>query len=477
MEAMIIKDRAEKSTLSNEYDMSMTDAGLSRKNMRQTGNLYSHIAYVPARGCQYLFYVNVDTGEYIEYRTDDERSILRETERTAGFFEKCEREVRLFIHPEDQDVFVNTMNREFLKGALEQSGQFSMTYRRIKDGKTFYELMKVSRIADDNRFIAISVYNVDELTMMNREEGRIQEEPSISASLHAITDSFPVVFIVEPETGSYFEYSSTDEYKKNLSLAKEGMDFFGMIREKAVIFIHPEDADLFLSAFTKENVIAEIKNSGIFTLGFRLIMKGMPRHVQIKAALVEEQKGSRLIIGLNDIDVQVRQGERIKKRFIQAQELANIDTLTGIQNQNAYLEAERRLDRLIAENRVAPFAVIVMDPVDLQNVINSAGHQAGDRYICNASKIICDIFRRSSVFRISRNEFVVIAQGDDYSYLKTRLGSMRFHNTEALRTGGIVIACGVAKYENDANASAVTQRADQDMHKDKIRLETYRQDR
>lgn len=475
MEANIINDRTEKSTLTNGNDMSMTGDGLSRKNMRQTGDIYSHIAYVPARGCQYLFYVNADTGEYIEHRIDDERGILRETERAAGFFEKCEREVRLFIHPEDQDVFVNTMNREFLKGALDQSGQFSMTYRRLKDGRTFYELVKVSRIAEDNRFIAISVYNVDELTMMHREEGQIQEEPEISVRLHAITDRFPVVFIVETETGSYFEYSSTDEYKKNLSLAKEGTDFFGMIREKAVIFIHPEDADLFLSAFTKENVVEEIKNSGIFTLGFRLILKGRPRHVKIKAAQLKKQEGSRLIVGLNDIDAQVRQEERNKKRFLQAQEQANIDTLTGIQNQNAYLEAERRLDRLIAENRVPPFAVIVMDLNDLQNVINTAGPQAGDRYILNASKIICDIFRRSPVFRISRNEFVVIARGDDYSYLKTRLGSMRFHNTEALRNGGIIIACGVAKYENDTNAAAVTQRADQDMRKDKIRLEAYRQ--
>ena len=123
MEAMIINDRTEKSTLSNGNDMSMTDDGLSRKNMRQTGDIYSHIAYVPARGCQYLFYVNVDTGEYIEHRINDERGILRETERAAGFFEKCEREVRLFIHPEDQDVFVNTMNRH--QGAAAATAHIS----------------------------------------------------------------------------------------------------------------------------------------------------------------------------------------------------------------------------------------------------------------------------------------------------------------------------------------------------------------
>ena len=65
MEAMIINDRTEKSTLSNGNDMSMTDDGLSRKNMQKTGDFYSHIAYVPARGCQYLFYVNVDSKYFL----------------------------------------------------------------------------------------------------------------------------------------------------------------------------------------------------------------------------------------------------------------------------------------------------------------------------------------------------------------------------------------------------------------------------
>ena len=39
------------------------------------------------------------------------------------------------------------------------------------------------------------------------------------------------------------------------------------------------------------------------------MMEGEPIHVQMKAAMVEEKEGLRLIVGLNDIDAQYRQKE------------------------------------------------------------------------------------------------------------------------------------------------------------------------
>ena len=41
---------------------------------------------------------------------------------------------------------------------------------------------------------------------------------------------------------------------------------------------------------------------------------------------------------------------------------------------------------------------------------------------------------------------------------------------EALRTGGIVIACGMAKYENDVSVAPVFERADQKMYENKSDL-------
>jgi diguanylate cyclase (GGDEF)-like protein len=199
-------------------------------------------------------------------------------------------------------------------------------------------------------------------------------------------------------------------------------------------------------------------------------MKGEPIHVQLKAAMVEEKEGKRLVVGLNDIDIQVRQEEEIEKRLAQAESQANVDALTGIRNRHAYLETELRLDRLIAAQSAPPFAIVVMDLNDLKKINDTAGHQAGDQYLCDACRIICEVFKHSPVFRVGGDEFAVIAQGSDYTCLDRRLEAMRDHNTAARRSGGIVIACGMARFEEDTCVAAVFERADHAMYEDKRRL-------
>ena len=126
-----------------------------------TGVVYARIAQALARDYTDLYYVNVETNELIEYRTDDSKGALTEARRGSDFFEGCERDARLYVHPDDQAAFVKAMNRDFLAKALAGSKTFEMTYRRIKNGATFYVMMRVSRARDDGRFIIIAVYDVD----------------------------------------------------------------------------------------------------------------------------------------------------------------------------------------------------------------------------------------------------------------------------------------------------------------------------
>ena len=142
-----------------------------------------------------------------------------------------------------------------------------------------------------------------------REAVRLQEERAVYARLQALTGNFIVVYLVDPATGSYREFSATDDYVESFAQAKAGEDFFGKVREEAGAFNHPDDLERFLSACTRENVLSEIEKSGIFTLEYRVLMEGKPLYVQMKAAMVEEKEGLRLVVGLNDVDAQVRQRE------------------------------------------------------------------------------------------------------------------------------------------------------------------------
>ena len=432
--------------------------------------IYTHIVQALAREYADLYYVNIDTDEFIEFQTDSNFGILTEARRGADFFEGCKRDVKLFVHPEDREAFIRTMDPCFLKNELKKSKEYQLVYRRIKNGRTFYVRMNISRLEDDPRLLVMAVSDIDELMKKRRSEERIMEEWIIYARLYALNGNCIVVYVVDPETGRYREFSAADHYEESFAQAKEGTDFFTTLRNAARVFSHPDDTDRVLSLLTQENMMAEIKRSGIFTLGYRIKMEDRYVHFHLKAAMVEEKEGSRLIVGLNDIDAQVRQEEEYGRRLAKAQSEANIDSLTGVKNKHAYAVTEASLNAQIEKHSQAPFAVVVFDVNNLKTVTDSLGHRTGDHYLCESCKIICEIFKRSPVFRIGGDEFAVISQGSDYDHVEALIEKVNEHNAEAVQNNGVVIACGMAKYENDANVAAVFERADQNMYENKNRL-------
>ena len=281
---------------------------------RDACRTYANIAQALAGDdCIDLYCVQTDTGAFVEYHTDESRGALAEARRGADFFAECGQDAARRVYPEDREAVTRALDRRALAEALSRSGTFEMTYRRTRDGKPFYVRMRVSRLADDPRFIVIAVLDIDEMMRQRRATERMREERVIYARLHAITGNFIVVYVVDPATDRYREFSATADYTESFAQDKEGEDFFGKVRAAARLFSHPEDLNRVLAAFTKENVMREIGRSGVFTLGYRLMMEDRPVFVQMKAALAEEKEGTRLIVGLNDVDAQYRRRENEKE--------------------------------------------------------------------------------------------------------------------------------------------------------------------
>lgn len=176
---------------------------------------------------------------------------------------------------------------------------------------------------------------------------QVKEEQLAYTRLRALNGNYIWVYVVNPETGAYHEVGEADVVAFP-TLRKEGEDFFAALRGATGKCICSEDQNRFLAAFTRENVLAELAQRGVFTLQYRLLLGGVPTYVVIKAAKVKEKEGDRLVIGLINVDDQMRMAEKNEKRMAQAHVKASIDALTGVKNKHAYLEAEERLNAQIA---------------------------------------------------------------------------------------------------------------------------------
>lgn len=439
---------------------------------RTAGIIYTHIAQALARGYEDLYYVDLNTEQFIEYHPDAEAGSLTEVRRGWHFFEQCREEAEEAVYPEDRETVLKALDRRTLVAELEKNDSFRISYRLNGENGPRYVSMKVTRIGDDDRYIVMGVTDIDEQVRQNRAAVKTAEEQTAYNRLSALEGDYLCVYIADPETGHYREFSAMSSYEAAFAQAKEGSDFFTALREAARIFTHPDDVNRVLAAFTKENVEAEIERHGIFTLSYRLMMEGKARYVRLKAVMVEEKEGRRMIVGLNDIDAQVRQEEDYVNHLAKARIEANVDALTGVKNRHAYLMAEERLNAQISEEPGKEFAVTILDVNDLKRVNDRDGHNAGDEYLRDACRTICKVFKHSPVFRVGGDEFAVLSQGEDYGRIDELVQEMDRLNEEALQNGGIVIACGMAKHGEETAVAPVFERADLRMYENKSELKS-----
>ena len=430
---------------------------------------YSNIVRALSADYTFLYYVNLETDRFVEYNTGGKGREMAEARREDDFFNASRRDARKMLHPADQDVFIKAFTKENILRCINKNGTFTLTYRLLVNGVPSYVNMKATRMEGDEKHIIIGVNNVDAQMKYQEEAERIREERITYSRMTALAGNYIGIYTVNPATDYYVEYSATRDYE-GLGLTKEGNDFFGVSRAESGRAIYEEDLPRFLSMFTKEKMMEEIGQNGIYELIYRLMIDGTPTYVSLKAALVEEKDGSRLIVGVSNIDARIKREQEYANNLTEARNKANIDALTGVKNKHAYADAEANLDRRIRENQPVAFAVTVCDVNGLKKINDELGHQAGDQFIRNACMIVCKVFAHSPVFRIGGDEFAVISQGADYENIDRLLDQIAEHNQKNADAAGVVIACGMSKFNNDNNVAAVFGRADALMYENKKKL-------
>ena len=102
------------------------------------------------------------------------------------------------------------------------------------------------------------------------------------------------MYSVDPDTGEYVEFSSTEEYR-SLGLVQQGKDFFAECRNQGRRVICPEDLPDYMEKVTKENILREIRENGVFSCHYRLLFHGGNRRVFLKVVPFLVGDGKRLL--------------------------------------------------------------------------------------------------------------------------------------------------------------------------------------
>ena len=243
----------------------------------------------------YLYYVNMKTEEFTAYTNSVDG--LQVTSKSKNFFDEARKDAHNVIYSEDLERFLDSFTREKITDSLETHKTFSVSYRLNRPDGPVYVSMKAVRMGDDSEHVVFGVNSIDAQMRFQKEYEKVKEEGIAYSRMMSLIGGFIALYLVDPDTGRFVEYSSDSEYQK-LELSKSGEDFFEESRQNSKKVIYSEDRDLFNAMFTREKVIREVEKNGNFEMIYRLLVNDTPQYVSLKAALLDESDGKKLIVGV-----------------------------------------------------------------------------------------------------------------------------------------------------------------------------------
>ena len=282
-----------------------------------------------------------------------------------------------------------------------------------------------------------------------------------------LIDHYDCVYYVDINTGNYTNLVYMKEMER-IGVPFYGDDFFSDLRKCTERVIHPNDLDNFKLTFDKELTKEQISDRKSFSVIYRVLIGGKPVHLRHSVFRCHDRE--HILCCLENIEEEFQKNEVLKKKIESAKRMARFDELTGVRNKNAFKEFSEFINRSLKEKKDYRFGIIMCDMNDLKIINDTRGHNVGDESIQRTSRMICDIFVHSPVFRIGGDEFVIILTGNDYNNRESLIENLKEESFLNKRTrSGPVVACGMAVYEpnTDDDFTKVFERADKAMYENK----------
>ena len=150
-----------------------------------------------------------------------------------------------------------------------------------------------------------------------------------------------------------------------------------------------------------------------------------------------------------------------------------IDALTGVYSKHAYIDVEEDIEKKISNNSMCDFAMVVFDLNDLKLINDTYGHEAGDAYLVDSTKLIAEYFKDIPVYRIGGDEFVALLIGSDFNKREVLFKAFNERIDNNLKNKDrVVISSGIATFNQnkDTTILKVFTRADREMYARKQEL-------
>ncbi|MBQ9624935.1 MAG: hypothetical protein IJR47_02390 [Clostridia bacterium] len=139
--------------------------------------------------------------------------------------------------------------------------------------------------------------------------------------IHALARDYFLIYYVDLKTNNFVECLGNDLYE---CFDKGGVDFFEASSNGISKFVHPDDRAMMLNAMAKNSIINAVEECKTFSLIYRLMVNGEPVYVNLNATYLEDGDKDHLVVGMRNVDENIKRREEFSGVNIQARVYSSI---------------------------------------------------------------------------------------------------------------------------------------------------------
>ena len=240
-------------------------------------------------------------------------SIIPENQRVArrSYLASWDYYISKYVLEEDKAALYAATSIEKVKAALENSDEYSCSYRTITNetGFHYYQASFIRLYSQHNAEsqIILGFRCVDAIVEEERKNRTIQEEQF--RIIGALSQEYSSLFKIDAKTRKMTLYR-TDGMSMDPDILDELLalgDYERILSKYIDVFVVPEDRDRLRESIGLSVLMEKVPEVGLYKLGYRRIKDGIISYFEMNTIKLVDDNGTvTFILGLRDVDEEAR---------------------------------------------------------------------------------------------------------------------------------------------------------------------------
>ena len=435
--------------------------------------IHDHIASVMAEDYEAIFYIDIESGEYLNFSKSQKYMTLGVEPTGKDFFADALASIERCVYHDDWEYAKSFYNKKTMLENLEGKRSFSFKYRVLINKEPRFFLFTVMRQSNNKYLIFYEKDIEDELRAEKKQKESQKKTITFGQIAESLASNYDEIYYVDIEDFSYVCYQVNNIYGQ-LEINKAGENFYSEALVNIPQVVCRQDCEQVTEFINRDNMLSALETRRDYSLTYRIMASGKTQYTRMTVRKSSDR--THFIIGVENVDDEIKKEKQRLKELKNEKELARRDELTGVKNKTAYKELAASVQGNIDNGLdYLNFALVVCDSNNLKHINDTRGYAAGDEYIKASSNLLCNTFVHSPVFRVGGDEFVVFLRGNDYAQRHELMNKLRGKIIENAKAGHeVILATGMSEYqpESDNLVSEIFERADKEMYEDKKKLKS-----